>query len=83
MNEYNGEPTTFWNDRLVDACAMGDPAYVQECFDHGASVNHQDCRGWTGLHAVANILHDRAFRDNNRKKKVLDMLLARKANVPT
>mmetsp|Transcript_10739 Transcript_10739/g.26311 ORF Transcript_10739/g.26311 Transcript_10739/m.26311 type:complete len:404 (+) Transcript_10739:115-1326(+) len=81
ISEYDPFPTTFWNDRLVDAAAAGDPAKLTLCFEKGASLNHQDCRGWTALHAVANILHDRAFRDGNRKKQVLDILLPRKPNM--
>ncbi|CAD7971579.1 unnamed protein product [Amoebophrya sp. A120] len=81
LSDYNPSPTTFWNDRLVDACADGDPATVELCFENGAAINHQDCKGWTPLHAVANVLHDRAFRAENRKKQVLDLLLQRKPSL--
>lgn len=45
-------------------------------------MNHRDCRGWTSVHAIANILHDRAYQDeNNRKRQILDILLKKKANL--
>ncbi|CAD7966557.1 unnamed protein product [Amoebophrya sp. A25] len=81
LADYSRETVTFWNDRLVDACAAGDPARVEECFANGAGINHQDVKGWTPLHVVANMLHDRAFREKNRKKQVLDILLKRKPNM--
>lgn len=84
MSVYSDVPIQFWNDQLVDACAEGNPAKLKLCLEKGpsgAEVNHQDCRGWTGLHAVAHVLHNRAFREANRKKQLLDILLERKASL--
>lgn len=62
LSFYSDVPEQFWNYRLTQASSAADVSGVRKCLSGNlADVNYRDPRGWTPLHCIANILHDRAF----------------------